>query len=132
VPAACDDGDPCTTDGCAGPACTHTDRTGVDGVACAFESRGLQVPLCVGETVPASLTKKIDKARQAAGRGKTAGTLKKAKKSVKQAANLLRTTQRAITRLQGRKLSAACAETLAGSVDDALVRTGRWLAAPAL
>jgi hypothetical protein len=132
VPAACDDGDPCTTDGCAGPACTHDDRTGVDGVACAFEDTGLRTPFCVGETVPGAITKKLDKARQAAERAKTATTIKKAKKNVKQSANLLRAAQRAVTRLRGRKLSAPCAEGLAGSVDSALVRTGKWLTAPAL
>ena len=64
--AECDDADPCTTDTCAAPTCTHAPLTGAAGVSCQLGDLGGEAA-CVegGGTLLATLQPLIDKAQTA-------------------------------------------------------------------
>jgi hypothetical protein len=108
-PTACDDGDPCTVDGCAADACTHTPRVGLDGARCACDR---PLPSTCAET-PRPLGRAIGRAcRFLAGDG--------GKKTLRRAA---RAWQQAIKHTTGRKLPQACATPLGAALRDARTRT---------
>ena len=132
MPALCDDGDPCTRDECVDNTCRHPARTGIASVTCSYEARGLQVPLCAGETIPASLLKKLTGGRQQAGRAAATTDLRKAKRAVKKSDAILRGLQSAIRRLRAHHMSPTCADQLAAAVDSARAQAERWLSAPSL
>jgi hypothetical protein len=114
--AACDDGDPCTLDACAGGACTHTQ---LDGAACAVPPGGLG-GICTA--VPPKVDKRFDKAAELLGRA-----LDKPRKAlrrlVKKADKLLKKTKRLaeVAEVTGDILP-ECAEGIVDVVDDVRTR----------
>jgi len=103
----CEDGDPCTEDGCVvGAGCVWAPRTGLAGAMCRCE----QAPPaeCAGLPTPRSLTRRLDQA--CAALGKIEGATGKAAKLARRAAARLRKAARVAGKLGKRTLPPACAE----------------------
>jgi hypothetical protein len=124
-PLGCDDGRPCTDDGCdPTTGCTHVERVGFAGVRCGFE-RSLAVPACAGDVVPAGVTRRYGRAEELVVRAEEATTVPRARRLLMRAARLLKRAGTAVSRASRRRrdpLSAACAADLAPILADVRAR----------
>jgi hypothetical protein len=120
----CDDADPCTIDRCVAGGCGAEQRTGFDGVLCAFE-RELDGPSCSGAPVPGALGKQFDKARSLVLSAREAAPSKRAGKLLAKAGGKLTKGLRMVPRAARRRcdpLAATCADALMHVVGDARSR----------
>ncbi|HEV7731547.1 MAG TPA: choice-of-anchor Q domain-containing protein [Candidatus Binatia bacterium] len=60
VTTACDDGDPCTIDDCAGDACVHVARNGIDGARCACDRSSPAA--CAADGFPPAVSRRTARA----------------------------------------------------------------------
>ncbi|HEV7732879.1 MAG TPA: hypothetical protein VGR62_11980 [Candidatus Binatia bacterium] len=117
----CDDGDPCTDDVRSGSTCVRTPSTGLVGIACAC-TRAAET--ACGTSLPAGMLRKT--ARACAPVSPTAGDPGRAiRRSAHHWSGALRLARTPAAR---RSLGAACADALAGALDDAVTRA-QWLLA---
>jgi hypothetical protein len=110
--AQCDDGDPCTLDGCTETVCEYQQDGGLDAV-CSTCRGGLGSPACTGQPLPASVGKRLALAcslrDQAASKPAKAAQklLRRAAKNVKGAATAAKKAG------SKQSVSAGCAGTIA-------------------
>jgi hypothetical protein len=127
TPAACDDGDPCTADGCAPTGvCANIPATDFDAVTCVFEGRGLRTPLCA--KVPKSLERLLGYAQTLAGRAAAASKVGRARRLVRQEVGALKAAGKRL-RAARRKddLTGECLAELERLVAEARRRAEAWL-----
>jgi hypothetical protein len=122
LPAACTDGNACTVDQCLpGVGCTHTQLLGIPGARCLC---GVLPGACAGQSPPASVGKKSDKACSALEAAESA-TGKKRKRGLAKARRLLKEATRNAARAgRGKKpkLGKECATALGANFTEQRVR----------
>ncbi len=119
----CDDGEACTVDSCAPlGGCRHQVvdyETAGDAVA-----EGFSVPVCVGERLPPTIERLLDKARGLIARAANAPGPKRAAHLVARAEQRLRTAAQKARKVPPRRLSSTCAQALGDVIGNALARAG--------
>ena len=101
--------------------------TDLEAVRCAFASSELQPPLCVGNTIPAGITRRLATASQRIDQLGRAPTARQAQKLARSAYAAVKKA-RGLTVRAGRKhLSPDCTTALLHTEDNALVRIQHWL-----
>jgi YVTN family beta-propeller protein len=104
----CDDGDPCTIDGCQTDGCHHDPATGIEAATCVFSGEGLQASLCGGERIPEGIVHALGDARTFAERAAVVSKPRKARSLVKKELGKLRLTGRRLRKLHIGQVSDAC------------------------
>jgi hypothetical protein len=115
--ADCDDGDACTRDGCHdAEGCVASPITLADVDAGVLGA----LPSCPGEQIPPRVGRGFAQAEALVVRA--AGESAKAKRLLARASKRLRRTGTMVTKLEGRRLSAACAAAVGAVVEGAKSR----------
>jgi len=121
----CDDGEPCTQDGCVeGQGCVFPLRTGAASASCICD-RALPAA-CASDPLPKALRKLFQRACTLLRKAAATSKPKKAKSIVKHAAPLLKKTL-ATARSRKTKLSAGCKQDLAAFFTEAKQRADQVL-----
>jgi hypothetical protein len=132
--AGCDDGDPCTADGCDTVAfCVWTPVAGDESATCGFQ-RFFPPADCTGARVPRPIRKKFTKAGKLVGRGLAAGSPARFERLLGRASRLLERVVVLVDKAERRKrrpLPGPCANALRALVQDTRARVEARLAAPA-
>jgi len=119
----CDDGEACTVDSCEPlGGCRHQVvdyETAGDAVAEGFSLR-----VCVGERLPPTIERLLDKARGLIARAANAPRPKRAAHLVARAEQRLRTAAQKARKVPPRRLSSSCAQALGDVIGNALARAG--------
>jgi hypothetical protein len=116
----CDDGDPCTTDACAG-RCTHAPPAGLAGAACEV-GRLAAGPLCPADPVPARLARAVGRRLGAAVRLLEAAAVagpesRRGRRRIAAVSTKLRAAEKRIARAAAReRVSAPCGAALLGAL----------------
>jgi len=135
TPGACDDGDRCTVDSCAGAGGCRHDPLGYDAIAASL-APSLDLQACSGQRIPPAIGRLMKQARKLVERAAHARRPKRAKDLVRRALGELSTAVRTVQRAGRRRLSPDCAGALAAIVGDARAETACLLrpalASPAL
>jgi len=121
TPPVCDDGDPCTSDGC-----TAAERCGSEPVDLATLraaiAEGMGARVCDGEPI-ASVIKLLGRASSLLDRAERAPAAKAAKRRLVQAARALRKAAKRAAKSGREPISADCVGALDASIDDARTLT---------
>jgi len=135
TPGACDDGDRCTVDSCAGTGACRHDPLGYDAIAASL-APSLDLQACSGQRIPPAIGRLMKQARKLVERAAHARRPKRAEDLVRRALGELSTAVRTVQRAGRRRLSPDCAGALAAIVGDARAETACLLrpalASPAL
>jgi len=130
TPGACDDGDRCTVDSCAGAGGCRHDPLGYDAIAASL-APSLDLQACSGQRIPAAIGRLMKQARKLVERAAHARRPKRAEDLARRALGKLSTAVRTVQRAGRHRLSPDCAGALAAIVGDARAETA-CLLRPAL
>jgi len=128
TPGACDDGDRCTVDSCAGAGGCRHDPLGYDAIAASL-APSLELQACSGQRVPPAIGRLVKQARKLVERA--AHRPKRAQHLVRRALAKLTKAVRTAQRAGRHGLAPDCARALATIVGDALAETACLLRLPA-
>ena len=120
---SCDDGDPCTLDGClADTGCVHSASSGFASVTCVFAASH-EAGLCPAETIPAAVTRASTDAQHLIDQAMAAKDPRQAQGLLRKAAKKLRSAAQLVSRAGRKKhISPACTAALRGLYLDGKAR----------
>src|SRR5205823_2659540 len=94
----CDDGDPCTVDGCVLGTCHHDDEVGVAGATCDLSASALVPPSCAQDAISIALRSRVEGARRMIERAPSIRSSRRARRVVRAASQRLRRAARLVHR----------------------------------